>query len=99
MESPLCKELVITMKPMTRAHEPEANARLIAAAPALLEEHRAWARDFGAALLLFLQGDDSAINNLAYDMAIDQDNEGPVLRSPTLDHAVSGREARGIGQS
>lgn len=70
--------------------EDEANARLIAACPELLEEHKAWARDFGMALLLFLQGDHSAIDNLARDMIIDRDNDGPVLRSTAIAKAEGG---------
>jgi hypothetical protein len=65
----------------------DANAHLIAASPDLLEEHRAWARDFGTALLLFLQGDHSAIDTLAHDMIIDQDSDGPILRSPAINKA------------
>lgn len=65
----------------------KGNTILIAASPALLEEHEAWSRDFGTALLLALQGDYSAIDELAHSLIIDQDGEGPHLRSAALKYA------------
>jgi hypothetical protein len=45
--------------------EMRANAHLIAAAPDLLGEHRAWAQMFGEALVLAMQGDYSKVDELA----------------------------------
>jgi len=52
----------------------------------LLEEHRKWARDFGIALLYYLQGEHSAIDLLAHDMKIVFDRKGePILESKFLE--------------
>lgn len=67
--------------------EEKENARAIAALPNLLAEHEAWAKDFGTALVLFLQGDSSAIDNLAHDLIIDYKNGEPILRSIALKQA------------
>ena len=54
------------------------------AIPALVEEHKAWAKDFGTALLLTLQGDYHAIDNLAHDLIIDHVEGEPTIRSAAL---------------
>ncbi len=65
----------------------EGNARLIAAAPDLLAEHQAWARAFGAALLLAMQGDYSEVDRLGRGLVTFQDGK-PVLRSEAIARAT-----------
>jgi hypothetical protein len=67
--------------------EDEANARLIAAAPDLLEEHTEWAAILGAALLLTLQGDYSEVDRLARDMRIHFPDGAPALVSSVIARA------------
>src|SRR5687767_4365005 len=62
----------------------EADAHLIAAAPELLGEHRAWAEMFGEALSLVLQGDYSKVDALACAVRFEFPNGAPVLKSEAI---------------
>lgn len=61
-----------------------ANARLIAAAPDLLEEHKRWSEEFGAALVEALQGDYSLIDRLARELKFDFPGGCPAIRSAAI---------------
>jgi hypothetical protein len=64
--------------------EVEANAHLIAAAPELLGEHRAWAQMFGEALVLVMQGDYSKVDELAKVARIHFPHGSPELVSEAI---------------
>lgn len=63
------------------------NRRDDAAVKALVEEHRTWAQEFGAALVLALQGDYSKIDDLAHDLIIDFPAGAPSIRSEAIKKA------------
>lgn len=65
-----------------------ANAKLIAAAPDLLEEHKEWANRFGTACILSLQGDYSAFDEIARNYIIEFHNGEPHLKSQAIAKAT-----------
>ena len=65
-----------------------ANARLIAAAPELLEEHQRWAGWLGEALVLVLQGDYSHVNELASTFRIGFESGSAVIKSDAIAKAI-----------
>ena len=67
--------------------ESEGNARLISAAPDLLEEHERWAKVFGEILVLALQEDFNLVKWIANNMKIDYENGSPVLHSSAIQKA------------
>lgn len=69
-----------------------ADARLIATAPELLDEHERWARQFGAALMAVMQEDYGPIRELAISMPFDFHGDGsPTLRSDAIAKATGGQ--------
>lgn len=50
----------------------------------LVEEHRTWAQEFGAALVMALQGDYSRVDDLAHDLIIDFPDGVPSIRSRAI---------------
>lgn len=55
-----------------------------AAVKKLVEEHRTWAQEFGAALVMALQGDYSRVDDLAHDLIIDFPDGVPSIRSDAI---------------
>lgn len=70
--------------------EQDANAKLIAAAPELLDEHKDWAATFGRALVAALQGDYEDVNRLARELKLEWKTDGtPRLKSDAIAKAES----------
>lgn len=61
----------------------EANARLIASAPELLEEHKRWAKILGHIIVTFLQGNYEALN-IYSKMKIEYKDGEPWLKSEAI---------------
>ncbi len=61
--------------------ETEANARLIASAPELLEEHIQWGKILGHILVKALQGNDEALHVYAKNPKLTMRNGEPFLNS------------------
>lgn len=80
--------LAHTVNMPQQREEAIANARLIAAAPELAEEHQRWAAWFGEALVLALQGDYSKVDELAKSMKFTFDTGTAVLRSDVIAKAT-----------
>ena len=66
------------------------NARLIAAAPELLHEHKQWASVFGSALADALQGNYRRIDDLAHGVGIRMVNGEPTMASAAITKAEEG---------
>ena len=62
----------------------EPNARLIAAAPDLLAEHKQWAGAFAEAMIAVLQEDFTTIKALAKTMPLDFVDGHPVIVSAAI---------------
>ncbi len=72
-----------------------ANADLISASPALYEEHLQWAADFGAAIVLYLQGDLTGVERLSRAVQIVFDHGGiPMIKSAAIERAEGGTHER-----
>lgn len=64
--------------------EADANAHLIASAPELLDEHKAWAKNIGSAFAKALQGDYEEIDILAKNTELDFTTGEPCLKSEAI---------------